>query len=157
MVQTKEEFIKSFLPDTVENIELTQISMDITDLGLGDILRNINKIYPYNSRTRNSIISGNTVVGVLCKTKLLYPLMGIFILVSSDKLSFDLISTNYLVVCISEKAIRDNDSINNAIYNLTTYLLENYKNILRDLPEFYRKFIYDPSELDEDDYIPDGD
>ena len=44
MIQSKEEFIRSFLPDEVENIELTQINMDITDLGLADILRNLNKI-----------------------------------------------------------------------------------------------------------------
>ena len=31
MIQSKEEFIRSFLPDEVENIELTQINMDITD------------------------------------------------------------------------------------------------------------------------------
>ena len=36
MVQSKEDFIKSFLPDEVETVELTQINMDITDLGLGD-------------------------------------------------------------------------------------------------------------------------
>ena len=65
MIANRSEFIKSFLPDEVENIELTQINLDITDLGLGDILRNLNKIYPANTRTRNAIISGRTVVGVL--------------------------------------------------------------------------------------------
>ena len=78
MIQSKEEFIKSFLPDEVEKIELTQINMDITDLGLADILRNLNKLYPYNTRSRNAIISGKTVVGVLCRTDTLSPLCWSF-------------------------------------------------------------------------------
>ena len=86
MIQSKEEFIRSFLPDEVENIELTQINMDITDLGLADILRNLNKMYPYNTRSRNSIISGKTVVGVLCRTQTLSPLSGLFILICADHL-----------------------------------------------------------------------
>lgn len=155
MLQTKEEFIKSFLPDEVESIELTQINMDITDLGLADILRNLNKMYPFNSRSRNLIISGRSVIGVLCKTSTLDPLSGLFILIASDDLSFEIIATNYLVVCLSEKVIRDEDSILNAIYNLTSYLVNNYKNVIQNLADFYRKYVYDPSDMDDDDYEDD--
>ena len=31
MIQSKEEFIRSVLPEEVENIELTRVNMDITD------------------------------------------------------------------------------------------------------------------------------
>ena len=113
MIQTKEEFIRSFLPDEVENIELTQINMDITDLGLADILRNLNKLYPYNTRSRNAIISGKTVVGVLCRTETLAPLSGLFVLICADQLidKFEIMATNYLVLCLSEKTMRSEEKI----------------------------------------------
>ena len=153
MIQSKEEFIRSFLPDEVENIELTQINMDITDLGLADILRNLNKMYPYNTRSRNSIISGKTVVGVLCRTQTLSPLSGLFILICADHLidKFEMMATNYLVLCLSEKTMRSDDAINNAIYNLTDYLIANYRDTIKNIGDFYRKYIFDPSEMDEDE------
>ena len=153
MIQSKEEFIRSFLPDEVENIELTQINMDITDLGLADILRNLNKMYPYNTRSRNSIISVKTVVGVLCRTQTLSPLSGLFILICADRLidKFEMMATNYLVLCLSEKTMRSDDAINNAIYNLTDYLIANYRDIIKNISDFYRKYIFDPSEMDDND------
>ena len=153
MIQSKEEFIRSFLPDEVENIELTQINMDITDLGLADILRNLNKMYPYNTRSRNSIISGKTVVGVLCRTQTLSPLSGLFILICADHLidKFEMMATNYLVLCLSEKTMRSDDAINNAIYNLTDYLIANYRDTIKNISDFYRKYIFDPSEIDDND------
>ena len=151
MIQSKEEFIRSFLPDEVENIELTQINMDITDLGLADILRNLNKMYPYNTRSRNSIISGKTVVGVLCRTQTLSPLSGLFILICADHLidKFEMMATNYLVLCLSEKTMRSDDAINNAIYNLTDYLIANYRDTIKNISDFYRKYIFDPSEMED--------
>lgn len=153
MIQSKEEFIKSFLPDEVEKIELTHINMDITDLGLADILRNLNQMYPYNSRSRNNIISGKTVIGVLCKTETLSPLSGLFVIIGADHLmdKFEIMATNYLVLCISEKTMRSEDKINNSIYGLTDYLIANYKDTIKNLPVFYRKFIYNPDEEDLDD------
>ena len=162
MVQSKEEFIRSYLPDEVEKIELTQINMDITDLGLGDILRNLNALYPYNTRSRNAIMSGKLVVGVLCKTETLYPISGLFVLIGADHLmdKFEMMATNYLVLCLSEKTMRSDDKINNAIYGLTEYLVQNYRDTIKNLPDFYRKFIYFPEdgELDDsqdDDYETD--
>lgn len=151
MTQSKEDFIRSYLPDEVENIELTTINMDITDLGLADVLRNLNQLYPYNTRSRNAIMSGKLVVGVLCKTETLAPLSGLFILIGSDSLmgKFEIMATNYLVLCLSEKTMRSDDRIANAILNLTDYLVNNYHGIISNLPDFYRKFVYSP---DEDDY-----
>lgn len=151
MVQSKQDFIKSFLPDKVDNIELTQINMDATDLGLADILRNLNEIYPVNSRTRNAIESGNTVIGVLCKTTTLDPMQGIFLLVGADDLEFELLSTNYIIICISEKTLRKQELILDAIDNLTSYLINNYREAIPNLADFYRKFIYDMGEDDPDD------
>ena len=162
MIQSKEEFIKSFLPDEVEKIELTQINMDITDLRLADILRNLNKLYPYNTRSRNAIISGKTVVGVLCRTDTLSPLSGLFILICADHLidKFEMMATNYLVLCLSEKTMRSDDEINKAISGLTNYLVVNYRDTIKNISDFYRRFVYDPSEMDEnnsdnDDYQTD--
>jgi len=157
MVQTKEEFIKKFLPDSIETLELTQINMDATDLGLADILRNLNALYPYNSRNRNAIESGTMAVGVLCKTKTLDPLQGLFVLVASDDLDFELISTNYLVICMSEKAIRSAEKIEDAIYKLTNYLVKNYKDSMPNLADFYRKYIYDVEGDESEDYAVDED
>ena len=162
MIQSKDEFIKSFLPDEVEKIELTQINMDITDLGLADILRNLNKLYPYNTRSRNAIISGKTVVGVLCRTDTLSPLSGLFILICADHLidKFEMMATNYLVLCLSEKTMRSDDEINKAISGLTNYLVVNYRDTIRNLADLYRKFVYNPDETDDnvesdDDYQTD--
>ena len=143
MIQSKEEFIKSFLPDEVEKIELTQINMDITDLGLADILRNLNKLYPYNTRSRNAIISGKTVVGVLCRTDTLSPLSGLFILICADHLidKFEMMATNYLVLCLSEKTMRSDDEINKAISGLTNYLVVNYRDTIKNISDFYRRFV----------------
>lgn len=157
MVQSKEDFIRSFLPDEVETVELTQINMDLTDLGLADILRNLNKLYPYNTRSRNAIISGKTIIGVLCKTETLYPLSGLFVIIGADHLmdKFEMMSTNYLVLCLSEKTMRSDESINDAIYKFTDYLVVNYRDVIKNLPDMYRKFIYSPSDeemgVDEDD------
>ena len=154
MIQSKEEFIKSFLPDEVEKIELTQINMDITDLGLADILRNLNKLYPYNTRSRNAIISGKTVVGVLCRTDTLSPLSGLFILICADHLidKFEMMATNYLVLCLSEKTMRSDDEINKAISGLTNYLVVNYRDTIKNISDFYRRFVYDPSEMEDNDF-----
>ena len=116
-------------------------------------------MYPYNSRSRNSIISGKTIIGVLCKTETLYPLSGLFVIIGADHLmdKFEMMSTNYLVLCLSEKTMRSDDSINNAIYNFTEYLIQNYRDTIKNLASFYRQFIYDPSELvdSDDDYQTD--
>ena len=119
-------------------------------------------MYPYNTRSRNSIISGKTVVGVLCRTQTLSPLSGLFILICADHLidKFEMMATNYLVLCLSEKTMRSDDAINNAIYNLTDYLIANYRDTIKNIGDFYRKYIFDPSEMednnsDNDDYQTD--
>ena len=40
MTTTKQEFVKTFLPESVRDISFAQIDLDITDLSLADVLRN---------------------------------------------------------------------------------------------------------------------
>ena len=81
MIENKFDFLKAFLPESVKDIDFTQINLDITDLSLTDILRNLNKLYPLNSRNRNAIEMGEMALGVLCKTETIEPYRGIFLLV----------------------------------------------------------------------------
>ena len=62
-----------------------------------------------------------------------------------------MMATNYLVLCLSEKTMRSDDAINNAIYNLTDYLITNYRDTIKNLSDLYRRFIYDPSETEDSD------
>ena len=78
---------------------------------------------------------------------------GLFILICADHLidKFEMMATNYLVLCLSEKTMRSDDAINNAIYNLTDYLITNYRDTIKNLSDLYRRFIYDPSETEDSD------
>jgi hypothetical protein len=152
MINSKEEFIKSFLPESVKDLDYAQINLDITDLSLSDILRNIHKTYPLNSRLRNSIVSGQLVVTVLCKTDTLEPLKGLFLLITNDELNFEIISSNYVVLCISESNIKTDEDISDVVEKVTRYLANNFDGVISNLGDFYRKYVYDPYEL-EDDYV----
>lgn len=155
MISSKEEFLRSFLPKTVRNIEYTQINIDTSDLSISDVLRNLNKIYPRNSKNRNEIESGSLVVGVLCRTETLYPYKGLFLLLTSDTITTNIASSDYIVMCISESRIISEDNINMLIDDITKHLIENYHEVLRDFSDFYRKYVYNESELyDEDDDLP---
>ena len=152
MIKSKYEFVKSFLPETVTDFDFTQINLDTTDLSLSDILRNLNKLYPSNSRTRMKIESGEMMIGVLCKTETLDPYNGVFMLIGKKDMNLDIISCNYIVLCISEEKIKTETSIEDAIEGLTSYLIENFSKSMKNLPDFYRKFVYNESELYDDDY-----
>lgn len=157
MISSKADFIRTFMPESVVSVECAQINLDITDLTLGDILRNLNKTYTPNSRARNAIISGSMVAAVLCKTETLDPLTGLFIILSNDSLEFQMVSRNYIVVCISENNITDDEKIVGTIERITKYIAKNFKSSLADLHGFYSRFIYDPTELEMEDetvYLP---
>lgn len=153
---SKESFVKTFLPDSIKDINFAQIDMDITDLALADILRNINKTFPKNSHIRNAIASGNHAVGILCKTELLYPLSGLLLIVTGDDTLIELISKNYLVISVQEDDITDDEKIKNVLDNITKYIIVEFKDTIEKFHEFYAKFVYDEyemeSELEEFDY-----
>ena len=46
----KKDFIRQYLPNTIEDIHIVQIDLDITGLTLCDILRNINITFPYYAK-----------------------------------------------------------------------------------------------------------
>lgn len=150
MIKTKNEFIKSFLPNTISDVEFIQLNLDVTDLSIPDILRNLNKMYPLNSRVRNAIISGTTAIAILCKTDTLDPLKGLFILVTNDDIEFEMYSSNYIVLSISENNIRTTEALIDVIDRITRYLAKNeFNDYMFNLHNFYRKFVYNEDEMDE--------
>lgn len=150
MIENKIDFLKSFLPDTVKDIDYTQINLDITDLSFSDILRNLNKLYPPNSRNRNAIESGEMALGVLCKTETIEPYSGVFLLVCKKDLEVKIASRSYIVLCISEQRIRSENSLMELMEDITSFLIKNYYETMRNLPDFYRKFVYNETELYDD-------
>lgn len=144
----KDEFIKMFLPDTVEDIRYTMINMDITDLGIGDILRNLNTAYPLNGRERNNIISGKTVVCIKCKSELIEPLNGLILIVTNDtdNANHTITSKNYIVAVINEEKIRTEEGITLLLHDLSKYMIHEYKDIVNDFNSLYVKFVYDSDE-----------
>jgi hypothetical protein len=156
MIENKVDFLKKFLPESVREIDYTQINLDITDLSFSDILRNLNKLYPPNSKNRNAIESGEMALGVLCKSETLEPYSGVFLLVCQKDLEVNIVSRNYIVLCISEQRIRTEVSLMDLMDDITGYLIKNYYEIMRNLPDFYRKFVYNETELYEDDYTSSG-
>lgn len=154
MIQTKQEFVKTFLPDSYETIHFAQIDLDISDLSLADVLRNVNKTFPTNTRNRNRIASANLAVGILCTTELLDPLSGLLLIITDEDTEIEIVSANYMVIAVPESKIKNDEDIKEVIDMVTKYLLESFKDGLLKFNEFYVKFIYDPYEmerLEEDD------
>lgn len=150
MTTTKQEFVRTFLPSSVKDINFAQIDLDITDLSLADVLRNINKTYPKNTRSRNAIASGLYAVGILCKTELLYPISGILLIITSNDLDIEVVSKNYIVIGIGEGAITNDDEIHRVIEGITKYIVSSFRNSIAKFNDFYAKFVYDAYEIDEE-------
>ena len=157
MTTTKQDFVKTFLPDTVEDINFVQIDLDITDLSLPDVLRNANKTFPKNSRIRNAISSGTYAVGILCKTELLYPLSGLLLIITGNDTDIEIVSQNYVVIAVQEDYITNDDDIKNIIDSITKYIIVSFKDSIAKFREFYAKFVYDEYEMESemDDYNDD--
>ena len=151
MTTSKQESVKTFLPDSVDSINFAQIDMDISDLSLADILRNANKTFPKNSKIRNSIASGKHAIGILCKSELLYPLSGILLIITGDDTRIEIVSKNYVVISVQEDRITNDDDIKDIINSITKYLISSFKDSIMKFEEFYAKFVYDPYELEADD------
>lgn len=157
MTTTKQDFLRTFLPDTVDDISFAQIDLDITDLSLPDVLRNVNRTFPENSRNRNAIASGSLAVGVLCKTELLYPLSGILLIITGNDTSIEIVSRNYVVISVQEDHIKTEEDIKTVIDNITKYIIVSFKDTIAKFHEFYAKFVYDEyeMEMEEEDTIED--
>lgn len=146
MTDNKKVFIQSFFPDKIEDIHYAQINLDASDLSVADVLRNVNKTFPQNTRNRNMIIDGQKAVAILCKTELLDPLSGLLLLITSDDVDINIVSKNYIVIGVSEAKITNDEDICDVIKKLTKYLTINFKGCLASFNDFYAKYIYDLSE-----------
>ncbi len=152
MIENKVDFLKSFLPPSVKDIDYTQVNLDITDLSLSDILRNLNKLYPVNSRNRNAIENGEMALGVLCKTETLDPYTGVFLLICQKDLDVNIASKAYIILTISEQRIKSEEGLEGLMEDITNYMIMYYYDTMKNLPDFYRKFVYNESELYDDEY-----
>lgn len=151
MINSKHEFLQTFLPEEVEDISYAQIDLDISDLSLADVLRNVNKTFPKNSRNRNAIASGKLAVAILCKSEFLYPLSGLLIIIAGDDTNIQIVSKNYIVIAVSESHIESDGEIKMVIDHLTKYIVSEFKNSLEDFNGFYTRYIYDEDEMYLDD------
>lgn len=147
----KKTFIKSFFPDTVEDMSLVEMDLDITDLSIADILRNINKNFPKNSKERNKIKDGEKIIAVVCKTEYLEPLSGIILIITNDDTKIDILSKNYMVLAISEDYIKNDEGIKYCLNSLTSYLCQTYKDTLAQFETFYVRYIYNEDDLYDND------
>lgn len=147
----KIEMVKRMVPETVESISFVKIDLDITDLSIADILRNIDKTFPKNSRDRNMIASSRMVVAVLCKSTLLRPLDGLILIISDNAAKIQIESKNYIVMSVSEDTISDKNKIMDMLDRFTTYLIHNYGEKVESFKDFYMKYIFDDYELDDMD------
>lgn len=151
MTTTKQDFVRTFLPESVRDINFAQVNLDITDLSLADVLRNVNKTFPKNTRTRNAIASGQYAVGILCKTELLYPLSGLLLIVTGSDVDIEIVSKNYIVIGVPEDLISNDDDIKHIIDGITRYIVISFRNSISKFNDFYAKFVYDAYEMDDDD------
>lgn len=152
MTTSKQDFVRTFCPDSVQDINFAQIDLDITDLSLADILRNVNKTFPENCRIRNAIASGQYAVGILCKTELLYPISGILLIISGGTAKFEIVSKNYIVIGVQEKLITNDDDIKQVIDGITKYIITSFRDSIEHFHDFYAKFVYDEYEMEEETY-----
>ena len=146
MITTQQEFIRNFLPDSIQDISYVRIDLDVSDMSISDILRNINSTYPKNSKCRNQITSGNLAVAVMCKSEYMYPLHGLLIIVANTSQPIELYSKDYIVMTCTDEDIEKEENIVDIINRLTSYLVENFKNTFEKFQEFYLKYVYDPDE-----------
>lgn len=147
----KVEFIRTFFSDSVKEIHFVQIDLDITDLSIADILRNVNKTFPSNTRERNKIISGDKVVGILCKSKYLDPMTGLMLLICGRDIEINAISKNYILIGVNEAKIINDDVIAEVLDNITKYMIKEFNNCIDSFNDFYVKYVYDIDSDDEYD------
>lgn len=147
----KYQMLRDVFPEKVQQINFATIDMDITMLSVADVLRNIDRSFPRNSSARNAMANGQMAVAVMCKTELIKPLQGIIIVVCADGTGINIKSRDYVVMGISESTISSNDRILDMLDKLTTYLIQNYGEVIPSFEKFYTYFIYDAYELEGDE------
>ena len=147
MITSKNEFIKRFLPEGVSDIDYTQINLDVTDLSLSDILRNLNTLYPKNSKNRMRVENGDLIIGVLCRAESLHQYNGVFLMIGNGELNIEIASSSYIILSISEERITSEDKLEILMNDILSFLISQYSDSMGNLPDFYKKFVYNESEL----------
>lgn len=130
-----------YLPNC-RDITFTQIDLDINDLGITDILRNINKLYPINSRKNQYIRNGDLALVVKCKSEYLSPMEGLVLIICNDKV-LNITARNHIVAVISVDKLNNESGIIDIAKDFLSYILREYKNSLDDIKTFCVKYMYD--------------
>ena len=65
------------------------------------------------------------------------------------------ITINYRLSVWSEDRITNDDDIKDIINGITKYIITSFKDSIVKFEEFYAKFVYDPYEMESDDYEDD--
>lgn len=141
----KKKFLKEFLPDSVEDLQLMHIDLEMTGLTLVDILRNINKAFPQNSKDRYAMIDGKKLIAVICKSDLIYPISGIILLVGGD-LDIRIQSRNYVLISVNEADIASEDRLNSINNDVMVYLAKMLMPNVKAFNEFSNRSLYNDYE-----------
>ena len=141
----KKKFLKEFLPDSVEDLQLIHIDLEMTGLTLVDILRNINKAFPQNSKDRYAMIDGKKLIAVICKSDLIYPISGIILLVGGD-LDIKIQSKNYVLISVNEADIASEDRLNSINNDIMVYLAKMLMPNVKAFNDFSNRSLYNDYE-----------
>lgn len=141
----KKKFLMSFLPESVEDLKVIHIDLELTGLTLCDILRNINKSFPKNSKDRYDMMDGKKLIAVICKSDLLYPISGIILLVGGN-LDIRIKSRNYVLISVNEADIADEESLDHVNTDIMVYLAKTLIPYVKAFNEFSNRSLYNDYE-----------
>lgn len=141
----KKKFLMSFLPESVEDLKVIHIDLELTGLTLCDILRNINKSFPKNSKDRYDMMDGKKLIAVICKSDLLYPISGIILLVGGN-LDIRIKSRNYVLISVNEADIADEETLDHVNTDIMVYLAKTLIPYVKAFNEFSNRSLYNDYE-----------
>lgn len=141
----KKKFLMSFLPESVEDLKVIHIDLELTGLTLCDILRNINKSFPKNSKDRYDMMDGKKLIAVICKSDLLYPISGIILLVGGN-LDIRIKSRNYVLISVNEADIVDEETLDHVNTDIMVYLAKTLIPYVKAFNEFSNRSLYNDYE-----------
>ena len=143
----KKKFLMSFLPESVEDLQVVMIDLEVTGLTLCDILRNVNKSFPKNSNDRNKITDGRMVIAVICKSELLDPLSGIVLMISGD-IDIQITSRNYVIISIDESDIDNEETLNKINTDIMVWLAKTIGPMVPNFLNFSNRSLYNDYEYE---------
>lgn len=146
----KKKFLMSFLPDSIEELQLVQIDLEMTSLTLCDVLRNINTTFPANSHDRYKMKDGKKLIAVICKSELLFPISGIILLVGGN-LDIHIESRNYVLISVDEADITTEEDLNEVNNDILGYLAKTALPVCKTFVEFCNRSIYNDYEAEDAD------